>query len=347
MSYDRSLCFLVPAMSLYLALGGIAGVMPATAAEPAACGRPVRIVSVAVYRKSVADTAEIVDREAAKGADLVVLPETWPGLGKLFTLQDPPITAMAKLAKKHKTYIISPIDRRDGDRVYNSAVLIDRQGKVAGIYNKVCPVMPEPAEREPGVGRGGEFAAEVNGRPGSDAPVFQTDFGRIGMAICFDGQFPEVWQRLEDNGAQLVLFSSMYSAGGSLGAYAMLHHYYVVSCCNSGECQAYDMTGERLLHERKGVSRITLDMDRRMVHLNDMNNHVGKHNGRIEKLLKENPGVLMEKVLRPEDWMVHKAVQPGVDVPALMQKYGIRDLRTYLNGQRETADQLRGSRFKP
>ena len=225
-------------------------------------------------------------------------------------------------------FFAPPIYRRDGDPVFNSSVLIDRHGKIAGVYDKLYPVMHEPN------GKGGEFAgvklAGVKGRSGSDAPVFQTDFGRVGMAICFDGQFPEVWQRLEDNGVQIVLFSSMYSAGHSLGAYATLHHYYVVSCCNWGECLAYDMTGDRLLAQRKGhVSRIVLDMDRRMVHLNDANNHVGKNNGRIAKLLAENPGVVVDTFMPAEDWEVLKAVRPGVDVPALMEKYGIRDLRTY------------------
>jgi predicted amidohydrolase len=325
-------------------LWALAAARAAGAVESAPCGRPVRIVSVAVYGRSVAETSQIVAREAAAGADLIVLPEVWPGANKQFTLQDPPIAAMAELARRHKTYIVSPIYRRDGDAVFNSSVLIDRHGKIAGVYDKLYPVMHEPN------GKGGEFAgvklAGVKGRSGSDAPVFQTDFGRVGMAICFDGQFPEVWQRLEDNGAQIVLFSSMYSAGRSLGAYATLHHYYVVSCCNWGECLAYDMTGDRLLAQRKDVSRIVLDMDRRMVHLNDANNHVGKNNGRIAKLLAENPGVVVDTFMPAEDWEVLKAVRPGVDVPALMEKYGIRDLRTYLRGQRQEADRIRSGPFK-
>jgi len=311
---------------------------PAWAGQTSAAqiGRPVRVVSIAQYKKSVKEMAEIVDREAAAGADLIVLPETWPGLGKLFTLEDPPITTLAALAKKHNTYIISPVDRKDGETIYNSAVLLDRQGNVAGIYNKVFPVLPDPP------GRGGEFKASVNGKPGRDVPVFETDFGRIGMAICFDAQFPEVWQRLADNDAEMVLFSSMYSSGQSLGAYAMLHHYYVVSSIRGGECQAYDITGEKLLDEKKGVSRITLDFDRRIFHNNDSYNYGGKR----EKLLKENPGVVVDKWMAREDWHVLKATKPGIDLPALIEKYDIQELSTYLNKQREQADRMRGYRFK-
>ena len=173
-----------------------------SAGQPAAvCGRPVRVVSVAMYNQGLEKTAQAIDREGAAGADVILLTETWQGQGHLSALDDPAMTRMAALAKKHHTYIISPVDRKDGDTVYNSAVLFDRRGKVVGIYNKMCPVLDDP----PGVG--GEFKGRTDGRPGHDEMVFETDFGRIGMAICFDAQFPEVWQRLEENGAQLVLFS--------------------------------------------------------------------------------------------------------------------------------------------
>jgi len=51
-------------------------------------------------------------------------------------LDGPTVTAMAAIAKKHHTYIVCPIDRKEGNRRYNSAVLIDRNGKVVLVYNK-------------------------------------------------------------------------------------------------------------------------------------------------------------------------------------------------------------------
>lgn len=243
------------------------------------------------------------------------------------------MVTMAAIAKKYRTYIVSPVLRRDKKIIYNSAVLIDRNGKIVGIYDKLYPVMPDPPDVDRGV---------PNSQPGHDAVVFETDFGRIGMAICFDAQFPEGWQRLAQQGAQLVLFPSAYSAGRSLAAYATLHHYYIVSSCWGGECQAYDITGEKLLDEKEGVSRITLDFDRRIFHYNDSYNYRGQR----DKLLKENPGVVIDKLLRREDWYVLKAVEPGVCLPELVKKYDLQQLHEYLDKQRLVSGKLRGYRFQ-
>jgi len=305
-----------------------------------ACAATLGTTTVTLYRKGLENTAQVVDREGAKGADLTLLTETWLGESVLTRLDDPALATMAALAKKHRMYLVSPIHRRDGDKVYNSALLFDREGKLAGMYNKVYPVMPFPP------GLGGEFKG-VDLIPGDDAVVFETDFGRIGMAICFDAQFPEVWQRLEDQGAKLVLFSSAYSAGRSLDAYATLHHYYIVSSIWTGECQAFDMTGERLLDESKGVSRITLDFGRRIFHNDVAARYNAYYYPRYEKLRKENPGIVVDKRCDREDWHVLRPTQPGVDVSALAKKYGVPELPEFINDQRRRADDVRGSHFKP
>jgi len=101
--------------------------------------------------------------------------------------------------------------------------------------------------------------------PGRQVKVFQTDFGRLGLAICFDVNFPEVWQEMADQGAELVVWPSAYSAGTSLQAHALNHHFYIVTSTLTRDCLVYDVTGEELLYEKSddlNVSRITLDLDR-------------------------------------------------------------------------------------
>ena len=97
------------------------------------------------------------------------------------------ITAMSRLAKKHQTYIACPIDRSDGSRRYNSVVFIDRTGQVIGIYNKLYPVWQSECMKR-GV------------TPGDSATVCQTDFGRVGFAICFDVNWVDLWERMANLG---------------------------------------------------------------------------------------------------------------------------------------------------
>ena len=172
--------------------------------------------------------------------------------------------------------------------------------------------------------------------------MFNTDFGKLGLAICFDVNFPEVWQRLADGGAELVLWCSAYSAGAQLGAYALLHHFYVVTATHTGDCQVYDLTGERVLDERGDglhASRITLDLDRGIYH---QNFNIEKR----DKLLREHAGeVVQEKWLDREQWFVLRAARPGVSARNLARQYGLEELRDYVSRSRRAIDLKRGFEF--
>jgi len=107
--------------------------------------------------------------------------------------------------------------------------------------------------------------------PGSVAPVYQADFGRLGMAICFDANFPEVWKNLAAQGAKLVVWPSAYSAGTTLQAHALIHHFYIVTSTWTRDCIVYDITGEEMLYQKSrdiNVTHVTLDLDRGIYHQN-------------------------------------------------------------------------------
>src|SRR5581483_94727 len=100
-----------------------------------------------------------------------------------------PSTAyFSDLAKKHGIYIVVSLYEREGRVVYNVALLIGPDGRVIGKYRKVC--LPH-AESEAGV------------MPGSDYPVFETTFGKVGLMVCYDGFFPEVARELIKRGAEV------------------------------------------------------------------------------------------------------------------------------------------------
>lgn len=291
-------------------------------------GRPVRITSLSFYDKELSTIADLVDREGAKGADLIALPETWNMQYKNQpeTLTGPTVTTMQELAARHRTYIVCPIDRQDGTRRVNSAVLIDRLGRIVTVYDKVYPYWSE-------------FDLSPCVQPAlTPPPVYTADFGRLGLAICFDVNFPSVWQTLADQGAELIIWPSAYSAGTSLQAHALNHHFYIVTATYTKDCIVYDITGQEILYEKSddiNISRVTLDLDRGIYHENF---NIAK---RDRLLADHSDQVEMEQWLSREQWFVLRAKQPGVSARQLAQQYGLEELRDYLTRSRTAIDQMR------
>jgi predicted amidohydrolase len=294
--------------------------MPAT-------GRPVRITSISFSCRPLAAIVDVVAQEAARGVDLIALPETWNDqrLNAPEPLEGEIITAMSALAREHHTYIVCPLDRQDGDHRVNSAVLIDRAGTVAGVYDKVYPYWSE-------------FDLFPRVEIGHEAPVFATDFGRVGLSICFDVNFPEVWQALANNGAELVIWPSAYSAGTTLQAHALMNHFAIVTSTQTGDCLVYDIDGRELLDDKSDditISRITLDLDRGIYHENF---NLDKR----DRLLAEHgDDVEVELHHLREQWFILRAKRPGVSARGLAREFGLEELRDYVNRSRRQIDEMR------
>jgi predicted amidohydrolase len=284
---------------------------------------------------SLEHIAGLVDKEGARGADLIALPETCRGQNdsSMETLDGPTISALSRLAEKHRTYIVVPIDRKDGDRRLNSAVVLDRRGRIAGIYDKLYPFWVEEFTKRPPV------------QPGQAVTVISTDFGRLGIAICFDVNWAPLWQRLSDFGAELVIWPSAYSAGRTLQARAIDYSYYVMSSTWVPDCLVYDIDGEQLAYEKSNsgdfnITHFTFDLDRCIFH-QDLNRP-----GKLDRLLKEHgEDVAQEKWLPMEGCFVLKAKRPGVSARSLAKQYGMEERRPYLNRSRSEVDKARGWQF--
>lgn len=298
----------------------------------AATGHPVHILSLCFKQGSqpVEAICQLIDREASNGLDLVCLPEEWPG-SRPEPMDGPTLHSMETLAKKHHMYIVCPMFIKRGEYNYNTSFLIDREGKIAGFYDKVFPYWSE-------------LQGSYPTRPSQhDAAVFDTDFGKVGLAICFDAKFPEVFQRLQDNGADLVVWPSAYSGYTELQAYATLHHYYIVTSTWTGDCLAYDLTGHNILdqndHTNITVAHINLDMDREIFHYNF-------NQDKLKKLLAEHgDDVFVDCNMPREEWFVLTAKRPGVSVHELARQYGLEPLLDYFRRSRQHLDELRGFDF--
>ncbi|MBS7614810.1 carbon-nitrogen hydrolase family protein [Candidatus Bathyarchaeota archaeon] len=201
---------------------------------------------------------KLLDLALKQKPDIVCLPETFTAASITKPIEElaetvpgPTSGAVAQRAKKHSCYIICPIFTLREGKIWNSAIIIDRNGEVAGIYDKVHPVTSSS-----------DYAVFEKGvTPGAEVPVFDLDFGRIGIQICFDINFPESWRKLSENGVKMVFWPSAYNGGFPLQVYAYLHHYYVVSSVCTEKSRIVDPCGVILAETDKNMSIVYRDVN--------------------------------------------------------------------------------------
>lgn len=234
--------------------------------EPAAAPRP-RPVTVATVNLRPANTGsaaesvrqflDLVEKKVPSHADLILLPEgiTVVGTGKKYadvaeSIPGPATAALGAVARRRHAYIAAGIYEREGVAVYNTAVLIDRAGNVAGKYRKVY------IPRE-------EFEGGIT--PGIDYPVFDTDFGRIGMMICYDVFYADPARALALRGAEIILLPIW---GGPLPlatARALENHVFLVASGYDHPTYIMNPVGEQIAAapERGSVAVATIDLAKR------------------------------------------------------------------------------------
>jgi hypothetical protein len=187
--------------------------------------RKVRLATImSVIGGSLDERLAAVDRLMeqipAGPLDLVVFPETTLARGPMGDVRQRAVELSAEFgacARKRQTYVVLPMLLKEADHVSNAAVLFDRAGKVAGIYRKVHPVADPDNSLEQGVRPGGEF------------PVFECDFGKVGLLICWDMAYDDGWEALARNGAEIVVLSSASPQTVRPAMNALRHRYYVVT----------------------------------------------------------------------------------------------------------------------
>lgn len=208
--------------------------------------------------ESVQEFCRLLDSDSQK-PDIVCLPEgiTLVGTGKSYAevsepLPGPTTQTLGALAKKLRCYIVAGIFERVDDLIYNTAVLIGRGGEIVGTYRKTH--LP----RE-------EFEAGIT--PGDSYPVFQTDFGKIGLMICWDVQFPEPARALALQGAEMILLPIWGGSETLAEARAIENHVFLVSSSYDMKTCIIDPTG-KILAEANAEHPFALaeiDLDRHII----------------------------------------------------------------------------------
>lgn len=270
-------------------------------------------------RARVASALGYVDRAAAERPDVIVLPEVFNVLGgsgdewmdTAEPVPGPTTDAVAQRARKHGAYIVCPLFERRDEGVGNASVLIDREGEIVGTYYKIHPTI---GEIEKGV------------VPGTEATVLETDFGKVGFAICYDLNFRDVMEGAAANGAELMFFSSMYRGGLQLSLWAFDFGVHLVSSTPGENSRIVSPLG-RVLAESFVHSRIitkTLNLDCAVL-------HIDYNNAQFEALRKKYGKRIEMEVISPEAVLLLTSHHRNKTVDDLIDEFGLETRAAYFD----------------
>ena len=159
-------------------------------------------------------------------------------------LEGPVLDTMAAKARQHRCYLIVPlymVEDREKAVYSNVAALLDREGRLMGIYRYTHPSAHEMA----------------NGlTPGSEFPVFECDFGKVGIQICGEVHWEDGWRALKRQGAELVILTAQPPCPLATALRAANHQYYVLTSTWRDSAALFAPTGHAWTEIRQGEARV-------------------------------------------------------------------------------------------
>jgi predicted amidohydrolase len=326
--------------SLLLVLVVLSGAMSASAQEPAdyvqRANQPPRKVVVAAALASftgslherlhlatrlIDDAAQEADRQGLSVLDLVVLPEFALGQNdsavateRAVALHEGVSEALGAKAREHRAWLVVPMTLHEPEperagQISNAAVLFDRTGAVAGIFRKGYPIRDADGRFEGGV------------TPGDAFPVFDCDFGQLGILICWDMAYERSWRELARGGAEIVAVPSASPQTLRPLAEALRHRYHVLTSTPRNNASLFNPIGQTIAQVTRapGVLVHEIDLSYAVLHWSE-----GLENGAA--LTRRFGGAVGHTYSDREDTGVFWSNDPKRPIGEMMRELGLIDL---------------------
>jgi nitrilase len=204
----------------------------------------LQMVSTPDRDRNLAEAGRLIAEAAAGGAQLVLLPEYFCFMGFKDTdklavrepYQDGPIQRfLADAARRHQVWVIGgtlPLMSPEASRVLNTTLVFDPQGNEAARYDKIHLFNFEKGEES--------FDEARTICPGGEVRSFEAPFGRVGLSVCYDLRFPELYRRMGDCALIVVPSAFTYTTGRAhwemlLRARAVENQCYVLAAAQGGK----------------------------------------------------------------------------------------------------------------
>lgn len=163
-------------------------------------------------QKNIDNAVKLIEKVSKEGADIAVLPEMFccpydNAWFRKFSEEEagPAYKAMSDAAKANGIYIVAgTIPELENDKVYNTAYVFDKSGKQITKHRKMHLFDIDV--------KGGQYFKESDTfTPGSNVTVFETEFCKIGLAICYDIRFPELSRLMAVEGAEVIIYPGAFN----------------------------------------------------------------------------------------------------------------------------------------
>jgi beta-ureidopropionase len=257
--------------------------------------------------------------EILKGAlpykpDFVCLPETFPFSGvekqtspeERVEISERILKSFAEFSLQNNCYTICPVYTKRKNKIFNAAVVFDRSGKRIGTYEKIHLA---DYEVEAGYTAGPLYQ-----------PVIKTEFGPIGIQICFDIEWDDGWTMLRQQGAKIIFWPSAFAGGICVNTKAWEHKCVVASSTNKNSAKLCDISGEVIA--KTGIWNSNLfcapvNLEKAFLHTWPAVQRFGE----IQKKYGKNIRITN---FDEEEWSVLESLSPDLFVKDILKEFGLK-----------------------
>lgn len=259
---------------------------------------------------------DILDKAVPYQPDIICLPEVFVtsslemklSLAEKLEASEIALKMLSTYTQQNKCYLICPVYTSEKGKVYNSAVLLNRSGQYMGEYRKMHITE-------------NEIKAGITPGP-LQPPVFKTDFGTIGIQICFDILWEDGWNALRQQGAEIVFWASAYAGGQVVNAKAWQNKYVVVSSTRKNTSKICDITGDIVAQTGIWDSNLVsaaVNLEKAMLHTWPSVNRFDEIRKKYGKLIKITN-------YHEEEWSVLESLSPEILIKDILLEF---DLKTH------------------
>jgi beta-ureidopropionase len=263
--------------------------------------------------------------------DFVCLPEVFPFAGvekqtspyEKVEISGRVLTRFSEYSKQNNCYTICPVYTRRNGKIYNSAIVFDRKGNKIGSYDKI-----HLADYE--ISDGLTCGALIQ-------PVIKTEFGLVGVQICFDIEWDDGWTMLRQQGAKIIFWSSAFAGGKCVNTKAWEHKCVVASATNKNTAKLCDISGEVVAQTGIWNSNLfcaPLNLEKVFLHTWPAVQH-------FEEIQNKYGRRIRITTFHEEEWSVIESLSPEINLRDILKEY---NLKTHEELTAETEDLQRKSR---